>query len=76
MRNVTRIILLCLMLVIGHHLCAQDNTAGNAGGVYAPADDAYAAWVNGTRGRLEKMLGMPLFIKTQVGMMVYDLNAG
>ncbi len=72
----TRIILLCLMLAIGHGSWAQDTAAGNAGGVLAPSDDAYSAWANGTRERLEKMLGVPLLIKTQVGMMVYDLNAG
>lgn len=71
-----RTILLCLMLVLGHHLWAQDNTAGNMGEVHASSGDSYSTWVNGTRGRLEQMLGAQLLTKTQLGMMVYDLDAG
>ncbi|MBO4819930.1 MAG: D-alanyl-D-alanine carboxypeptidase [Prevotella sp.] len=71
-----RLYLLVLMLATGLHSWAQDATGGNAGGGYSPSDDAYSAWINGTRGRLGQMLGAPLLAKTQVGMMVYDLNAG
>ena len=74
MTRTTRAILLCLMLAFSHHLWSQDNATGGMG-VPTPSVDSYSSWVNVTRGRLEQMLNAPLLAKSQVGMMVYDLNA-
>lgn len=80
------IILLCLLLAVSFVLQAQEVTFTDQGAYArgqaetnswshgASSHSAYQSWLDGTRDRLETLMGDRLLASTQLGMMVYDLT--